>query len=200
VLIEYGWSATLPLPDYGRVAPHPPRTQIRGNFLTQAIARARPSHNCYVAYVEELFLLAAAIATSRTLLWPASGQECRGRRLSRERGNLDMPPWLWWCRPAWHKLDPVGDEPVRRWDPRHYPGVIQNFLKLPGGLSALGARPNTPGHAHRWIKGPEETRLSAARLAQFIGNGNLEKFDRLGGIAMIQRKKRTYGWQVIELN
>jgi hypothetical protein len=50
------------------------------------------------------------------------------------------------------------------------------------------------------IEGPEESRLTASRLAQFIGNGNREKFDRLCGIAMIQSKKRKYGGKVIELN
>ena len=37
-----------------------------------------------MADVEGLFLIAATIATSRTLPSPASGQECRDQRLSRE--------------------------------------------------------------------------------------------------------------------
>ncbi len=84
--------------------------------------------------------------------------------------------------------------------PDHYPGVIQNFLKFPGGLSALARGQIRLATRIDGIESPEETRLSAARLAQFIGNGNLENFDRLCGIAMVQRKKRTHGRQVIELN
>src|ERR1700746_799920 len=43
-------------------------------------------------------------AASRTPLWLASGWGCRCRRLSKERGNPDRPPWLWRCHPAWRIL------------------------------------------------------------------------------------------------
>src|ERR1035438_9707452 len=84
--------------------------------------------------------------------------------------------------------------------PDHYPGVIQNFLEFLGSLSALTRSQIRLTTRIDGIESPEKTCLSAARLAQFIGNGNLENFDRLCGIAMIQRKKRTYGRQIIELN
>ena len=84
--------------------------------------------------------------------------------------------------------------------PYHYPGVIQNFLKLSGSVSPLSRGQVRLATRIDGIESPEKTCLSAARLAQFIGNGNLENFDRLCGIAMIQRKKRTYGRQIIELN
>src|SRR5208337_1910972 len=86
------------------------------------------------------------------------------------------------------------------WIPDHYPAVIQNVLKFPGGCSTLARNQIRLATCIDGIEGPEKTSLTAARLAQFIGNGNLEKFDRLCGIAIIQRKKRTYGWQVIELD
>ncbi len=84
--------------------------------------------------------------------------------------------------------------------PDHDPGVIQNFVKFPSGLNALARGQIRLTTRIDGIESPEETRLSAAWLAQFIGNGNLENFDRLCGIAVVQRKKRTHGWQVIELN
>ena len=68
------------------------------------------------------------------------------------------------------------------------------FSVAPSGLSALARGQIRLTTRIDGIEGPEETRLSAARLALFVGNGNFEKFDRLCGIAMIQRKKRTYGW------
>jgi hypothetical protein len=82
----------------------------------------------------------------------------------------------------------------------HDPGVIENFLKFPGGFSALARGQIRLPTRIDGIEGAEETGLSAARLAQFIGNGDLEKFDGLCGIAMVQREKRSHGWQVIELN
>src|SRR5208337_244785 len=86
------------------------------------------------------------------------------------------------------------------WIPDHYPAVIQNVLKFPGGCSTLARNQIRLATCIDGIEGPEKTSLTAARLAQFIGNGNLEKFDRLCGIAMVQRKKRTHGRHVIELN
>jgi hypothetical protein len=61
--------------------------------------------------------------------------------------------------------------------PDHDPAVIQNFLKLPGGLSALARGQIRLSTRVDGVESPEETRLGAARLAQFIGNGDLEKFD-----------------------
>src|SRR5579863_452897 len=84
--------------------------------------------------------------------------------------------------------------------PDHYAGVIQNFLKFPGRLSTLARGQIRLATRIDGIESPEETRLSAARLAQFIGNGNLEKFDRLCGIAVVQSKKRADDRQVSELN
>ena len=65
-----------------------------------------------------------------------------------------MPPWLWSCRPARHRLDPVGDERVRRWDPRPSSRGDPEFSEILWRLQGLGARPNTPDHANRWDRGP----------------------------------------------
>ncbi len=73
--------------------------------------------------------------------------------------------------------------------PDHNPGVIQNFLKLPRGFCALARGQIRLATRIDGIESPEKTSLTAARLAQFVWNGNLEKFDRLCGIATVQRKQ-----------
>ena len=76
-----------------------------------------------------------------------------------------MPPWLWSCHPAWHELDPL----------------IQNFMKFLGGRNALARGQVRLATRIEWDTGPRRNPfecLSAARLGQFIGSGNLEKFDR----------------------
>src|ERR1700746_3692933 len=54
------------------------------------------------------------IAASRTRLWLASGWECRGRRLSRERRKPDKTSELFACRHATYRHPPCREGGERR--------------------------------------------------------------------------------------
>jgi len=59
---------------------------------------------------------AAPTAASRTRLWLLSGWGCQGQRLSRGRGNPDMPCGLSACRPKEHMRGPNPNAPTQRQD------------------------------------------------------------------------------------
>jgi hypothetical protein len=59
-------------------------------------------------------LIEGTTATSRIPTWLASGWGCRGRRLSRSRGNPDRQRGLSRRLPAWHRLFRFADGRVRR--------------------------------------------------------------------------------------
>jgi len=80
-----------------------------GSIRRNAICRAPSSVLRRVATSEQLAWTESQVTTaiSRTPLWLASGWECRGRRLSRERGSPGKRCGLCRCRPLTHRRDPV---------------------------------------------------------------------------------------------
>ena len=80
----------------------------------------------------------------------------------------------------------------------HDPAVIENLLEFRGGFGALVCgQIGLATHIDR-IEGPEESVNAAARRAQFIGNGDLQQFDSLGRLAMVQCEKCAKRRQVTE--
>ena len=80
-----------------------------------------------------------SIATSRTRLWPASGWECQGRHLSKERrspGRRCAP--LPYRRPG-TKRGPIPRRRARREEPLRRESDVENFLELGGCFLSLVA-------------------------------------------------------------
>ena len=92
-----------------RLARFGPLMSPFGSIRRNAICRAPSSVLRRVATSEQLAWTESQVTTaiSRTPLWLASGWECRGRRLSRERGSPGKRCGLCRCRPLTHRRDPV---------------------------------------------------------------------------------------------
>src|ERR1700739_2340281 len=79
-----------------------------------------------------------------------------------------------------------------------YSGVIHNFLKFPGSLGALVCGQIRLAPYVNRIERSKVRKCGAARHAKVKGNVSLEKLDRLGSIAMVQRERRANGRKVVE--
>ncbi len=109
--IPGGLSANLTLPDCGRVARHPVIRQQLGasvELLASQPVNGKIWNDC--------FLPSRAIAALRTPPGLASGWGCRGRRLSRWRGNFGRRCGPCPCRLKGRRRVQVASAPARRWD------------------------------------------------------------------------------------
>jgi hypothetical protein len=61
----------------------------------------------------------------------------------------------------------------------HDTAVIENFLEFPGGFNALVCSQTGLATYIDRVEGPEQTLYAGVRLAQFIGNCDLQQFDSL---------------------
>ena len=83
----------------------------------------------------------------------------------------------------------------------HNPAVIENFLKFRGGFGSLVCGQISLAAHVGGIEGSRRRPKKPMRsLGQFIGNGDLQQFDGLCRLAMVQREKCAKRWQVTELD